>query len=225
MSTPQARREKAQPRLRSTRYWKRIGLIAGLIFIAAPLNVLFHELAHMLVLTLGGIPSELVSLGGMTPIGFQWDFDSLRAAQAHFGTSATPIVAGALAGPLFTLGVGFAGLFAYHRWQSLIAWALAYSAVGTRSVVNLLFLTPKVIDGSIRSSDEAIAAYFLGLPLWGFWWLLVVGVLCMALLIWALPRNERLVVPVVGFISSFVGFFLIEYLVNTYIFHLTTWDR
>jgi hypothetical protein len=225
MSTPTTHREEAQPRLRSTRYWKRIGLIAGLTFLAAPVNVLFHELAHMLVLTLGGIPAQLVSLGGMTPIGFQWDFASLRLAQAHYGTSAAPIVAGALAGPLFTLFVGFAGLVAYQRWHSLLAWALAYSAVGTRSVVNLLFLTPKVIDGSIRSSDEAIAAYFLGLPLWGFWWLLVVGVLCMALVIWALPRNERFVAAVVGFISSFAGFFLIEYLVNTYIFHLTTWDR
>jgi hypothetical protein len=225
MSTPQAHREEAPPGLRSTRYWKRIALIAGLTFFAAPLNVLLHELAHMLVLTLGGIPSQLWSLGGMTPIGFQWDFDSLRAAQEHYGTSVAPIVSGALAGPLFTLGVGFAGLAAYQRWHSLLAWALAYSAVGTRSVVNLLFLTPKVIDGSIRSSDEAIAAYFLGLPLWGLWWLLVVGVLCMALLIWALPRNERILMAVVGFIGSFAGFFTIEYLVNTYIFHLTTWDR
>lgn len=211
--------------MRDKRDWKRILQIAGLTFIAAPLNVLFHELAHMLVLTLGSIPSTLVSLGGMTPIGFQWDFESLRAAQVHYGTSVAPIVAGALAGPLFTLFVGYAGLVAFRRWHSLLAWALAYSAVGTRSVVNLLFLTPKVIDGSIRSSDEAIAAYFLGLPLWGFWWLLVVGVLCMALLIWALPRNERLVMAVVGFISSFVGFFIIEYLVNTLVFNLESWDR
>jgi len=204
---------------------KRLLQLAGLTFIAAPLNVLLHELAHILVLTLGGIPARLVALGSMTPIGFVWTFEGLRAAQLHYGAGDAVVVAGALAGPVFTLAVGYGGLWAFRRWQALSLWAVAYSAVAPRSVANLLFLTPKVIDGSITSSDEAIAAVFLGWPVWSLWWLLVIGVICMVLLIIALPKQERLPMAVIGFIASFVGFFIIEYLVNTLVFNLETWDR
>ncbi len=205
--------------------WKKLLQIGGLTFIAAPLNVLLHELAHILVLTLGGIPARLVALGSMTPIGFDWTFESLRAAQVHYGAGAAAVVAGALAGPVLTLAVGYGGLVAFRRWPSLTLWAVAYSAVGPRSVLNLLFLTPKVIDGSINSSDEAIAAFFLGWPIGSLWWLLVIDLLCMVLLIAALPRQERFSLATLGYISGFIGFFVIEYLVNTLVFNLETWER
>ena len=146
---------------------KQLLQVGGLTFIAAPLNVVLHELVHILALTLGGIPAHLVALGSMTPIGFEWTFQSLRDAQVYYGAGNAAVVAGALAGPVLTLAVGYSGLVAFRRWHALPLWAVAYSAVGIRSVVNLLFLTPKVIDGSITSSDEAIAAFFLGWPVWG----------------------------------------------------------
>jgi hypothetical protein len=205
--------------------WKKIFQIGGLTFIAAPLNVLLHELAHIVALTLGGIPSRLVALGSQLPIGFDWTFESLRQAQLHYGAGDAAFVVGALAGPLFTLSVGYGGLLAFRRWHYLTPWAVAYSAVGTRSVVNLLFLTPKVIDGSINSSDEAIAAFFLGWPVWGLWWMLVIGLICMVMLITSLPRGERFPMAITGFICSFVGFFTIEYLVNRLVFNLESWDR
>lgn len=205
--------------------WQKLGLIGGLTFLATPLNVFLHEVAHSFVLTLGGIPSRVVALGSMTPIGFTWDFEGLRAAQDHYGTGAASVVVAALAGPLFTIAVGYGGLWAFRRWHSLPLWAIAYSAVGRRSVLNLLFLTPRVIDGSITSSDEAIAAVFLGWPVWGLWWLLVIDLLCMVLLIAALPRHERFPLATVGYLSGFIGFFVIEYLVNTLVFQLETWER
>ena len=205
--------------------WRKLGLIGGLTFLATPLNVWLHEWAHMLALTLGGIPAHLVALGEMTPMGFAWTFEGLRAAQAHYGASNAAVVAGALAGPLFTLAVGYAGLWAFRRWHALPLWAVAASAVGRRSVLNLLFLTPKVIAGSINSSDEAIAAFFLGWPVGSLWWLLVVDLLCLVLLIAALPRPGRWRMATLGFISGFVGFFVIEYLVNTLVFHLASWER
>jgi hypothetical protein len=161
----------------------------------------------------------------MTPIGFTWDFEGLRAAQAHYGADAAAVVAAALAGPLFTIAVGYAGLWAYRRWHALTAWVVAYSAVGRRSVLNLLFLTPRVIDGSVTSSDEAIAAVFLGWPVWGLWWLLVIDLFCMMLLIAALPRKGRFPLATLGYISGFAGIFVIEYLVNTLVFQLESWDR
>ncbi len=205
--------------------WKKIVQVGGLTFVATPLNVVLHELAHILVLTLGGIPSVLTALGSMTPIGYQWNFESLREAQVHYGVGDAAIVAGALAGPIFTLSVGYGGLLAFRRWHYHTLWAIAFSAVGLRPIVNLLFLTPMVIDGSINSSDEAIAAFFLGWPVGGLWWMLVVGVICMVMLIKVLPRHERLPLAVTGFICSIVGFITIEYLVNTLVFDLESWDR
>lgn len=134
-------------------------------------------------------------------------------------------MAATLAGPVFTLLVGYVGLWSFRRRQSLIVWSLAYSAAATRPVVNLLFLTPRVIDGTIDSSDEAIAAFFLDWPLWSLWWLLVVGVVCAVLLVKALPRGARAPFAVTGFVSSFAGFFVIEYLVNTLVFDLDNWER
>lgn len=204
---------------------KKLVQVGVLTFLTTPLTVWLHELAHMLVLTLGGIPSRLVALGSMTPMGFEYTFESLRAAQAHYGAGDAAVVAGALAGPLFTLAVGYGGLWAFRRWHSLTVWAVAYSAVGRRSVLNLLFLTPRVIDGSITSSDEAIAAVFLGWPVWGLWWLLVIDLMCMVLLIAALPRPARVPLATLGYLSGFIGFFVIEYLVNTLVFQLETWER
>jgi hypothetical protein len=218
-----ARRENLDMRQRID--WKKVIQVGGVTFLASPLNVVLHELAHLLVTTLGGIPSTVTALGSMTPIGFQWNFESLREAQAHYGAGDFAIVAGALAGPIFTLSVGYGGLLAFRRWHYLPFWAIAYSAVAIRPIANLLFLTPKVLDGTINSSDEAIAAFFLGWPVGSLWWLLVVGVVCMVMLIRALPRHERLPLAVTGFICSFVGFFIVEYLVNTLLFGLESWDR
>jgi hypothetical protein len=204
---------------------KKIVQVGGLTFLATPLNVLLHELAHILVLTVGGIPSVLTSLASMTPIGFQWNFESLRDAQVHYGAGDAAVVAGALAGPIFTLSVGYGGLLAFRSRHHLTSWAVAYSAVGIRPIANLLFLTPTVIDGSINSSDEAIAAFFLGWPVGSLWWMLVVGFVCMVMLVKALPRNERLPLALTGFTCSVVGFLTIEYLVNTLVFGLESWDR
>lgn len=204
---------------------KAIAQIGGVTFLATPLNVVLHELAHILVLTLGGIPSVLTALGSMTPIGFQWNFESLRDAQAHYGAGDASVVAGALAGPILTLSVGYGGLLAFRLWHDLTFWAVAYSAVGIRPIANLLFLTPAVIDGSINSSDEAIAAFFLGWPVWGLWWMLVVGVICVVMLIKALPGHQRFPLAAAGFACSIVGVLAIEYLVNTLVFGLESWDR
>lgn len=211
--------------MRARAVWKQSLWVAGLTSVAAPVNVVLHELAHISALEVGGVPGSLIAMGSAEPTGFGWTFESLRAAQAHYGAGDAVFVAAALAGPVFTLLVGYVGLWSFRRRQSLIVWSLAYSAVATRPVVNLLFLTPRVIDGSIDSSDEAIAAFFLDWPLWSLWWLLVVGVVCAALLVRALPRGARAPFAVTGFVASFAGFLVIEYLVNTFVFNLESWER
>ena len=205
--------------------WKTLVQVGVLTFLITPLNVVLHELAHMLVLTLGGLPSSLTALGSMTPIGFQWNFASLRDAQAHYGAGDAAVVAGALAGPIFTLAVGYGGLLAYRRSHDLTFWAIGFSAIGLRPLLNLLFLTPSFFDGTITSSDEAIAAFFLGWPVWGLWWMLLVGLICLVLLIKALPRRQRWPLTIAAFVCSIIGFVTIEYLVNTLVFGLESWDR
>jgi hypothetical protein len=47
----------------------------------------------------------------------------------------------------------------------------------------------------------------------------------MVLLIAALPRKGRFPLATLGYISGFAGIFVIEYLVNTLVFQLESWDR
>ncbi len=205
--------------------WKKILLIGGLASIAAPVTVLFHELAHIAVFTLAGIPSHLVAFGMAMPIGYQWNLESLRQAQVQYGAGAGVFVLGAFVGPILTLLLGYGGLLAFRRWNHLALWAAAFSAIGLR-MVGVLTNAPKVIAGTINTSDEVITAFFLGWPTWVVYWpSLAIGLTCIVLLIASLPKGVRLATAITGIICSVAGYLGVEYLFNVYIFHLETWTR
>jgi hypothetical protein len=205
--------------------WRRILITGVLTFIAAPVTVLLHELAHIIAFTLAGIPSHLVAFGMAMPVGYQWNIESLQQAQLYYGAGTRVFVFGVLAGPLLTLALGYGGLLVFRRWKHLWLWAIAFSAIGLR-MVGVLTNAPKIIAETINTSDEVLAAYFLGRPSWVVYWpSLAIGLTCVGLLITALPKQGRFLTALTGLISSLMGFLAVESLFNLFVFHLKTWTR
>lgn len=56
-------------------------------------------------------PGSLIAMGSAEPTGFGWTFESLTAAQAHYGAGDAVFVAATLAGPVFTLLEGYTGFW------------------------------------------------------------------------------------------------------------------
>lgn len=205
--------------------WKQILLSGGLTALAAPLTALLHEQAHIITFTLAGIPSHLAAFGIAMPVGYQWNIESLRLAQIHYGSGAGVFVIGVLAGPVLTLLLGYGGLVTFQRWKHPALWSVAFSAVGLR-MVGVLSNAPKIIQGTLNTSDEVISAFFLGWPVWTVYVpSLAIGLACVTLLIASLPKRERLLTPLTGILCSIAGYLAVEYLFNVYVFHLETWTR
>jgi len=126
------------------------------------------------------------------------------------------VVAGAAAGPATTLLLGFGALLGYRRWQRLWTWAPGLSALALR-MVGITGLLPRFADGSIRTSDEAIAAHFAGLPLLSTYLpSLLLGWGCVAVLVRQLTRGQRLIPTSVALLSSLVGFLSIAAAATSY---------
>jgi hypothetical protein len=78
---------------------------------------------------------------------------------------------------------------------------------------------PRFIDGSMDTSDEAIAAHFLQAPLTSFYWpSLLLGYLCILLLLRNLRRQTRLAFSLSAFVGGAVGYFSVDTLMNVLIF-------
>lgn len=109
--------------------WK----IVVIAFIAAPIAVLLHELAHVVVLEAGGVDAHLRGFSMGMPVGYFWDFDGLEKAKEFFRVPESVFVFAALAGPLVTLLIAYGGLFAYWRKSLNVFWAIAFSAIVLRT--------------------------------------------------------------------------------------------
>ena len=89
--------------MKNVKFWNwRIATIAA---IAAPLSVLIHELAHVAVLELGGVPAHLRGFSMGMPSNYFWDFQGLENAKLHLSVSNSVFIAASLAGPIVTLGI------------------------------------------------------------------------------------------------------------------------
>lgn len=206
-----------------SRHWNwRIALTAA---VAAPLSVLLHELAHVGALEFGGVTAHLRGFSMAMPVGYFWNFEGLENAQAHFAVPASVFAVGALAGPMTTLFIAYSGLLA-HRWSpNSIFWASAFAAILLR-MIGVTLNMPRFLDGSMDTSDEAIAAHFLGAPLSSLYWpSLLVGYLCIFLLIKTIEREKRFSFILSAFIGGAVGYFSIDALANLLIFKPDVWVR
>lgn len=193
--------------------------------VAAPISVLLHELAHIGVMELGGVAAELRGFSMGMPVGYFWDFAGLESARAHYGVHDSVFVLAALAGPVTTLGIGYAGLFAYRCTHNLI-WATSGLAAILLRTVGTTFNMPRFIDGSMDTSDEAIAAHFMGAPLSSLYWpSLFLGYLCVFLILKSVPRDDRISLIASVFVGGAIGYFGIDALANLLIFKPDIWVR
>lgn len=206
-----------------SRYWNwRIAVIAS---IAAPLSVLFHELAHVISLEFGGVAAHLRGFSMGMPVGYFWNFEGLENAKLHLGVPDAVFVVAALAGPITTLVIAYGGLLAYRWVPNHIFWASAFVAILLR-MVGVTLNMPRFINGSMDTSDEAIAAHFMGAPLASFYWpSLVVGYLCIYLLFKTIEREKRASLSFSAFIGGTLGYFSIDTLANLLIFKPEVWVR
>lgn len=153
--------------MNSGRYWNwRIAVIAS---IAAPFSVLLHELAHVGALELGGVAAHLRGFSMGMPVGYFWNFEGLENAKSYFGVPGSVFVIAALAGPITTLGIAYGGLLGYRWTQAPVFWASGFAAILLR-MVGVTLNMPRFTDGSMDTSDEAIAAHFVAAPLSSFYW-------------------------------------------------------
>lgn len=205
------------------RFWNwRIAVVASIV---APFSVLLHELAHMGALEFGGVAAHLRGFSMGMPIGYFWNFEGLENAKLHFGVPNSVFVVAALAGPITTLGIAYGGLLAYRLAPNTIFWASAFVAILLR-MVGVTLNMPRFIDGSMDTSDEAIAAYFMGAPLSSFYWpSLLVGYLCIFLLFKTIEREKRVSFGLSAFLGGAVGYFSIDTLANLLIFKPEVWVR
>lgn len=209
--------------MNSKQFWSwRIAAIAA---VAAPFSVLLHELAHVGVLEFGGVPAHLRGFSMGMPIGYFWNFEGLENAKAHIGVAGTVFAVAALAGPITTLGIACGGILAYQRFPNPLFWVSAYVAIVLR-MVGITLNMPRFIDGSMDTSDEAIAAHFLGVPLSFFYWpSLLVGYLCIFILFNIIAREKRIPFALSAFAGGAVGYFGIDTLANLLIFKPQVWAR
>lgn len=204
-------------------YWNwRIAVIAS---IAAPLSVLLHELAHVGALELGGVAAHLRGFSMGMPIDYFWNFEGLENAKVHFGVPSFVFVLAGLAGPITTLVIAYGGLLAYRWAPNPIFWASAFAAILLR-MVGVTLNMPRFIDGSMDTSDEAIAAHFMDAPLSSLYWpSLLFGYLCIFLLVKSMEREKRFSFALSAFIGGAVGYFGVDTLANLLIFKPEVWVR
>ncbi len=205
------------------RFWNwRVAVIAS---IAAPLSVLLHELAHVSALELSGVAAHLRGFSMGMPVGYFWNFEGLENAQVHLLIPDRVLAAAALAGPLTTLVIAYGGLLVYRWAPKPICWVSAFVAIVLR-MVGVTLNMPRFIDGSMNTSDEAIAAHFMGAPLSAFYWpSLLIGYICVYLLINAVERKKRGSFAFSAFIGGAIGYFSIDTLANLFIFKPDVWVR
>jgi len=198
---------------------------AAMAFVLAPLFVLMHELAHIMALELGGISAHLRGFSMAMPVGYFWDFQGLAGAQRHYDVATGAIVRGALAGPVTTLFLTLGGLIASARGGPRLFWIGSFCAIAPR-MLGLSLNMPRFIDGTMNTSDEAIAAHFSGLPLSSLYWpSLAIGYGLIILLFYALPREERLSRGLSAFAGGLIGYLSIDAAANWLIFQPDVWVR
>ena len=201
--------------------WK----IAVTAAVAAPLVVLLHELAHVFALEIGGIKAHLYGFSVAMPIGYSWDFKGLEEACVSYNANASSIAFAALAGPMTTLLIAYGALIAYHFKKTNVFWTCSFSAIVLRTA-GITENMPRFLDGTINTTDEAIAAHFFALPLASFYWLtLALGFLCIFLLVMAAVRGQRFMDLASAFVGGMVGYFGIDTLANILIFKPEVWGR
>jgi hypothetical protein len=201
--------------------WK----VVAVAFVAAPLAVLLHELAHVGALECGGVDAHLRGFSMGMPVDYFWDFDGLENAKQHFGVSAAVFVFAALAGPVTTLLIAYGSLLVYWKTKSSTFWTVSFSAIALR-VVGITSNIPRFLNGSMNTSDEAIAAHFSGAPLASYYWpSLLIGYLCIYLLFSMLERKQRVVFGLSALTGTAVGYFSIDTLANALIFKPAEWIR
>lgn len=196
--------------------------VAAIAFLATPLAVLVHELAHLVTLELGGVPAHLESFSAAMPKGFWWNFSGLEQARDHLRIPDRVFAIAALAGPIATLLISYGGLLVYR--VNSIYWTTAFAA--TFRMIGVTLNMPRFISGSIDTSDEAIAAHFLGVPLATVYWpSLLLGYLSIFLLIKSVSRKDRISFVLSAAVSGIIGYFLVDGLVNALILKPAVWTR
>jgi hypothetical protein len=187
--------------------------------------VLVHELSHIAALEIGGVPAHLQSFSAAMPRGYLWTFRGLDSAKGHLGVPDRVFVIAALAGPTATLLIAYGGLL-LNRWKSnRTFWAIAFAAIGVRTFGVTLNM-PRFLDGSMDTSDEAIAAHFSGVPLSTFYWpSLVLGYVCIFLLIKFAARGNRFSFCLSAFVGGTAGYLIVDTLVNLFILKPEVWMR
>lgn len=191
--------------------------ILSLSFVICPLFTFLHELVHALFLSLGGIPAHLQIFSIAAPVGYAYDIQGLSEAAAHYGSTNGAVFLAALAAPLFTLIVSYASYALYRGKGWTACWVMAINPLIFK-LLGALPKLPKYIDGSIRKSDEAIIAFFGGIPLpFVIWPSLFLGILCIALLVAATRRGERVKDFASAVIGGGAGFFIVEEVVDSFL--------
>jgi len=159
------------------------------------------------------------------PKGYLWTFEGLDSASAHLGVPNRVFVIGALAGPIATFLIAYGGLL-LNRWKpNLTFCAIVFAAIGLRTL-GLTLNMPRFLDGSIDTSDEAIAAHFGGVPLSTFYWpSLVLAYSCIFLLIKFGAQKNRLSFYLSAFVGGAAGYLIVDTLVNLFILKPEVWVR
>jgi hypothetical protein len=99
------------------------------------------------------------------------------------------------------------------------------AAIGLRTL-GLTLNMPRFLDGSIDTSDEAIAAHFAAVPLSTFYWpSSALAYSCIFLLINFSVRENRLSFYLSAFVGGAAGYLIVDTLVNLFVLKPEVWMR
>lgn len=185
--------------------------------VATPAAIILHELVHMAGFVLVGIPAHLKTIYMATPLGFPYDVDGVQAALAQ---GQVPSVFGAipaLGAPVFTVLLSLFGVLLYRRWRREEILIAFLPSLLMRTVALISFF-PKYWAGTIRTSDEAIGAYFLGVNNLFVWAILLLLSLSLVVSL-VLSSRTKLELGVYTVLGGLLGFFVVGMALNFFLFH------
>ncbi|WMJ86869.1 hypothetical protein [Anaerocolumna sp. MB42-C2] len=185
--------------------------------ILGPVFIFLHEIVHAVFFELGGIKAHFLRFSMAAPINFTYDFYDLKKAVSFYNSSNHVVFAAAISAPLFTLIFSYISLLLYRLNKKIIFWVLSINPLIFR-LVGATIKIPAFVDGYATTSDEAVAARFINVPLTTFLWpSLVLGYLCIILLFLCTEKNNRLKYMTSTILGGTLGYFIIEQLVNMFI--------
>lgn len=200
---------KLQKRISQLIYFKVVLLSAVL----GPVFIFLHELVHAYFFELRGIKAHFLYFSCVAPINYTYNFSGLRKAVTFYDSSNHAVFVAAISAPLFTLIISYVSLFLYRSNKKITFWVLSINPLMFR-LLGATIKIPAFVNGSVTSSDEAIAANFASVPLTTFLWpSLVLGYLCIVFLLLSTKKSNRLKYTISTILGGTLGYFIIAHLI------------